>query len=62
MDYDLKEMNKMDYSVKELRWNVINEVDNVTREELRLSDYVMVCCKPIGEVKDMRFPGGAPNK
>ena len=41
---------------------MINEVDNVTREELRLSDYVMVCCKPIGEVKDMRFPGGAPNK
>ena len=25
---------------------MINEVDNVTREELRLNDYVM-CCKPI---------------
>ena len=28
---------------------MINEVDSVTREELRLSDYVMMCCKPIIE-------------
>ena len=42
-------MNEMDYGPKELRCNVINEVDNVTREELRLSDYVMMCCKPITE-------------
>ena len=28
---------------------MINEVDNVTREELRLSDYVMMGCKPITE-------------
>ena len=27
--------------------NVTNEVDSVAREELRLSDYVMMCCKPI---------------
>ena len=26
---------------------VINETDSVTREELMLSDYVMICCKPI---------------
>ena len=30
---------------------MINEVDNVTREELRLSDNVMMCCKPITEQK-----------
>ena len=32
-----------------LRWNGINKVDNVTKEELRLSDYDMMCCKPITE-------------
>ena len=32
---------------KKLRWNVISEVDNVTREELMSSNYVMICCKPI---------------
>ena len=42
MDYGLKEMNDMGYFLKELRWNVTNKVDNVTREELRLSDYVMM--------------------
>ena len=42
MDYGLKEMNDMGYVLKELRWNVTNKVDNVTREELRLSDYVMM--------------------
>ena len=26
---------------------VINEIDSVTREVLMLSDYVMICCKPI---------------
>ena len=40
-------MNEMDYDLKELRWNVINEVDNVTREELMLSVYAMMCCKQI---------------
>ena len=49
MDYGLKEMNDMGYVLKELRWNVTNKVDNVTREELRLSDYVMMWCKPIAE-------------
>ena len=49
MDYGLKEMNEMDYGLRKLRWNVINEVDNVTREELRLSDYVIMWCKPITE-------------
>ena len=34
---------------KKFRWNVINEVDNVTREELMLNDYVIICCKPIIE-------------
>ena len=42
MDCGLKEMNDMGYVLKELRWNVTNKVDNVTREELRLSDYVMM--------------------
>ena len=42
MDYGLKEMNEIDYGRKKLRWNMINEVDDVTREELRLSDYVMM--------------------
>ena len=31
--------------------NMINESGNVTREELRLSDYVMMCCKPITECR-----------
>ena len=34
---------------KKLRWNLVNEVDNVTREELSLSGDVMVCCKAITE-------------
>ena len=34
---------------KKLSWNVINEVDNVAREELRSSYYGMMCCKPITE-------------
>ena len=38
MEYGLKEMNDMDFGLKELRSNVTNEVDNVTIEELRLSD------------------------
>ena len=38
MDFGLKEDNEMDYDLKNLRWNVINELDNVTREELRSSD------------------------
>ena len=41
-------MNEMDYGLKELKWNAINEVDNVTIEELTLNDYVM-WCKPITE-------------
>ena len=28
---------------KKLRWNVINEVDNVTREELMSINYVIIC-------------------
>ena len=51
MDYGLKEMNEMDYGLKELRRNAISEVDNVTREKLRLSDYAMMCCKAITEYK-----------
>ena len=35
---------------KKLRWNVINEVDNMTREELMSSDYVIICFKPITEI------------
>ena len=35
----VNQINEMDYDLKELRWNVISEVDNVTREKLRLSDY-----------------------
>ena len=49
MDYGRKKMNEMLYGLEELSWNVINEVDNVTRKELRLSDYVMMCCKPVTE-------------
>ena len=42
-DYGLKEMNE------KRRWNVIIEVDNVTREELRWSDYIMMRYKLITE-------------
>ena len=35
---------------KKLRWNVINEVDNMTREELMSSDYVIICFKTITEI------------
>ena len=38
----VKEMNEMGYGLKEVRLNVIIEVGNVAREELRLSDYVMM--------------------
>ena len=50
MDYGLKEINEMDYGLKEVKMKCYqcNEVDNVTIEELRSSDYVM-CCKPITE-------------
>lgn len=40
-------MNEIEYGLKELRCNVINEVDNVTGEELRLNDCVMMQCKPV---------------
>ena len=36
----MKSMNEMDYGLKEVKCNVIIEVDNVTRGELRLIDYV----------------------
>ena len=51
MDYGLKEMNKMGYVWKKLRWNnAINERNgNVTREELMSSNYVMIGCKSITE-------------
>ena len=49
MGYGLKEMNEMDYGLKGARWNMINEVDNVTRLKLTLTDDVMMCCKPITE-------------
>ena len=49
MGYGLNEMNEMDYGLKGARWNMINEVDNVTRLKLRLADDVMMCCKPITE-------------
>ena len=48
-DYGLKKMNEMDYGLKEIRGNAINEVVNVTREELRSSGYVVMCYKPIIE-------------
>ena len=46
-DYGLKGTNEMDCGLKELRWNTINEVDKMTREELRLSDNVMMRYKQI---------------
>ena len=42
MDYRLKEMIEMDYVLKEVRWNMVIEVDNVIRQEVRLSDYVIM--------------------
>ena len=47
--YGLKEMNEMDYGLKEVKWNMISEVDNVTRVEARLGDNVMMWYKPITE-------------
>ena len=49
MNYGLKEMNEMEYGLKKVKWNVFIEVDNVTRVELRLIDYVVIWCKPITE-------------
>ena len=37
IDYVLKEINKKSNRLKGLRKNVIIKVDNITREELRLS-------------------------
>ena len=48
-------MNEMVYSLKELSWNVIIEVDNVTREELGLSDYTMIRWKLIVEHLSLSF-------
>ena len=42
MGYGPKEINKMNYGLKFVKWNVMIEVDNVTRVEVRLSDYVMM--------------------
>ena len=47
----LKEMNEMDYGLRKVRWNVIIEVDNLTREELRLIDYVVMWYKTKTEHK-----------
>ena len=52
MDYDLKEINEMDYGLKEMKWNVIIEIDNKTLVEVRLSEYVMIRCKPLTEQLD----------
>ena len=49
MDYGLMEMNEKDYGLKEVSWNMIIEFDNVTKVELRLSDYVMMWYKPTTE-------------
>ena len=46
IDYG-KGMNATGYGLKELGWNAIIEIGNVTREELRLS--VMLWWKPITE-------------
>ena len=43
----VKEMNEMSYGSDGSKMNWIIEVDNVIREELRLSEYVMMWCKPI---------------
>ena len=48
IDFSNYKMNEMDYLWSE-GWNVVNEVDNVTRDELMSNDYVMICCKPITE-------------
>ena len=40
---------------RKLRWNVINEVNIVIREKLRLSDHVMMCYKPIIEQLGQTF-------
>ena len=42
VDHDLKEMNEVDQGLKKVRLNVTIEVNNVTRAEVRLSDYVMM--------------------
>ena len=47
MDCGLKKMNEMDYGLNELGWNVIDEVVDVTREDLRSIGYVIMWYKPI---------------
>ena len=49
MDYGLEEMNVIDYSVKELGWNIIIEVSSATWVEVRLGDCVMMCFELITE-------------
>ena len=35
-------MNEMDYGLKQEKLNLIIEVDDITREQLRLGDYAMM--------------------
>ena len=42
MDNGLKKMNEMNYGLKKVIWNVIIEADNVLKDELTLSDCIMM--------------------
>ena len=42
MDNGLREINEMNYGLKEVIWNVFIEVDNVPKGELKLSDFIMI--------------------
>ena len=42
MDNGLKKMNEMNYGLKEVIWNVMIEGDNVPKDELTLSDCIMM--------------------
>ena len=42
MNYGLNKFNEMDYDLKEVSWNVINETDNVTRDQVEWLYYVVI--------------------
>ena len=42
MNYCLNKVNEMEYGLREVRWNGINETDNVTRDQVEGLYYAMI--------------------
>ena len=42
MNYRLNKVNEMEHGLKEVSWSVINETDNVTRDQVEGLYYVVI--------------------